>query len=175
MDFFLTGWLISSVEWIQSATAFPDFLNDHGWIWVAAETLHFIGLCLLLGTIGAFDLRLLGVAKDLPIGPLQRLLPWGVLGFMICLATGILFVLGNFWSTNAYFNNPAFKWKMGTILLAGANVLVFNLTGMSRAVSMLGVGASAPLGAKVVGASSLVLWISVIFWGRFLPILGDAF
>ena len=175
MDFFLTGWLISSVEWVQSTTAFPDFLNDHGWIWVASETLHFIGLCLLLGTIGAFDLRLLGVAKDLPIGPLQRLLPWGVLGFIICLTTGILFILGNFWSTNAYFNNLAFKWKMSMILLAGANVLVFNLTGMSRAVSILGAGASAPLGAKVVGASSLVLWVSVIFWGRFLPILGDAF
>jgi hypothetical protein len=175
MTLFPPAWLVSSLLWFQTTTQFPEFVNAHGWIWAAGETVHFMGLCLLMGTIGAFDLRLLGMAKGLPIGPLQRLLPWGVLGFAICLATGLLFILGNYWSSNAYFNNIAFKWKMAMILLAGVNVLVFNLSGMHRSVAVLGTGASAPLGARWVAGTSLVLWAAVIVAGRFLPILGDAF
>ena len=109
MNFFPPAWLVSSLTWFQATTKFPEFINAHGWIWAAGETVHFMGICLLMGTIGAFDLRLLGMAKSLPVGPLQRLLPWGVLGFATCLATGLLFIFGNYWSTNAYFNNIAFK------------------------------------------------------------------
>ncbi len=175
MDFLPPSWLVSSLEWFQATTKFPEFINAHGWIWAAGETVHFMGLCLLMGTIGAFDLRLLGMAKSLPIGPLQRLLPWGVAGFVICLMTGMLFIFGNYWSSNAYLNNMAFKWKMGLILLAGINVLLFSVTGMARAVAVLGPRASAPVGAKVIAGTSLALWVGVIFFGRFLPILGDAF
>lgn len=175
MDIFPPAWLVAGLLWFQNATKFPAFVNAHGWTWAAAETVHFMGLCLLMGTIGAFDLRLLGIAKSLPIGPLQRLLPWGVFGFGICAATGLFFILGNFWSSNAYFNNIAFKWKMSMLVLAGLNVAVFNLSGMNRSVAMMGAGASAPIGAKLVAGASLFIWATVIFWGRFLPILGDAF
>ena len=175
MTIFPPAWLVSSLLWFQAATKFPEFVNAHGWIWAAGETVHFMGLCLLMGTIGAFDLRLLGLAKAVPIGPLQKLLPWGVFGFFICLATGMLFILGNFWSSNAYFNNIAFKWKMSMIVLAGLNVMVFNLSGMNRSVAVMGTGASAPIGARFVAGTSLVLWAGVIIAGRFLPILGDAF
>jgi hypothetical protein len=175
MDFFPPAWLVSSLVWIQTTTGFPDFVNAHGWMWAGGEVLHFMGLCLLVGTIGAFDLRLLGMAKGLPIGPLIRLLPWGILGFVICVTTGLFFIIGNHWSSNAYLNNMAFKWKMSMILLAGLNLLVFKMSGMERAVAVLGPGATAPVGAKVAAASSMVIWVAVIFWGRFLPILGDAF
>jgi hypothetical protein len=175
MTLFPPAWLVSSLLWFQATTKFPEFINAHGWIWAAGETVHFMGLCLLMGTIGAFDLRLLGVAKGLPIGPLQRLLPWGVFGFVICLATGMLFILGNYWSSNAYFNNIAFKWKMSMILLAGLNVAVFNLSGMNRSVAVMGTGARAPFAARFIAGTSLVLWAGVIVAGRFLPILGDAF
>lgn len=175
MDLFPPTWLVSGLEWVQATTNFPEFVNQNGWIWVVGETLHFMGLSLLMGTIGAFDLRMLGMAKSLPIGPLQRLVPWGLAGFVLCLLTGVMFIVGNFWGSNAYFNNIAFKWKMAAILLAGINVLMFEVTGMGRAVAVLGPGASAPVGAKVVAGTSLLLWVAVIVCGRFLPILGDAF
>ena len=37
------------------------------WAWPLCETFHFIGLCLLIGIVGMFDLRVLGVAKELPL------------------------------------------------------------------------------------------------------------
>lgn len=167
-------WIRIGAEWLHG-TGFPEFVNDYSWVWPAGEILHFMGLCLLVGTVGLLDLRLLGMAKGLPVAPLQRLLPWGVFGFVLCLSTGILFLAGNPFATLEYLRNIAFVWKMSFILMAGLNVLVFYLTGIARAVDALGPGDDAPPRAKVIAAMSLSLWVSVIFWGRFLPTLGDAF
>ena len=64
---------------------------------------------------------------------------------------------------------------MTLIALAGVNVLLFYVTGIARAVEALGPGADTRPGAKVMAATSLVLWLGVIIFGRFLPVLGDAF
>jgi len=42
--------------------------------------------------VGVFDLRLLGMAKGLQVGPLQRLMPWGIGGFVINFITGAMFL-----------------------------------------------------------------------------------
>ena len=36
------------------------------WGWPAVESLHFIGLSLLIGTVGMFDLRMMGLEKGIP-------------------------------------------------------------------------------------------------------------
>src|SRR6267154_2035210 len=79
------------------------------WIWPACETLHFIGLALLMGCVGVLDLRMLGLAKGLELKPLQRLIPWGVGGFALNLVTGALFFIGNPYQ---YIRNIAFGYKM---------------------------------------------------------------
>jgi hypothetical protein len=139
------------------------------------ETFHFIGLCLLVGIVGSFDLRLLGIAKGLPIAPLRRLLPWGVFGFVLCLITGSLFVGGlgaNLAGDNAFdviMRDIFLQMKLLFIFLAGLNVLAFYLTGAARAVDALGSGDDAPPLAKVIAGASLVLWIGVVVFGRLIP------
>ncbi len=172
---FFPDWFVSALWWLQDSSGFPSFVNAHEWVWAIGEVLHFMGLCLLIGTIGTFDLRLLGIPNGLPIGQLQGLLPWGVLGFVTCLMTGMMFIVGNTWSAEEYLANSAFQWKMTLIALAGVNVLLFYATGIARTVEALGPGADTPLGAKVMAATSLILWLGVIIFGRFLPVLGDAF
>jgi hypothetical protein len=61
------------------------------------------------------------------------------------------------------------------IALAGTNVLAFYFTGIFRTVEKLGPGEEAPGSAKVIAAVSLFLWIGVMYLGRMLPFLGDAF
>ena len=56
------------------------------------ETLHFVGLCLLLGVVLTVDLRMLGVGKSLSFAALYQLLPLGMLGFTINLVTGMIFL-----------------------------------------------------------------------------------
>ena len=157
--------------WLQG-TAASKVVTQYSWIWPACETLHFAGLALLIGNVGVLDLRLLGAAKRLPVAPLNRLVRWGVLGFLITLMTGIVFFVG---VPTQYVNNLAFQLKLVFIALAGVNLAVFNLGGVARTVETLGPGDDAPALAKIIAATSLFLWVGVMFWGRMLPFIGNSF
>ena len=71
-----------------------------------------------------------------------------------------------------YTSNPAFRWKMIMIMLAGINVVYFTLFDEPWD---LGPGEKAPLLAKAVAASALFLVVGVLWCGRMLPFLGNAF
>jgi hypothetical protein len=149
-------------------------IGTYRWFWPLAEVLHFVGLILLVGIVTLFDLRLLGVAKRLPVAPLRRLLPWAVFGFALCVTTGLVFVTG-LWANVAVHPVEAVRidrylqLKLLFIFLAGANLFAFYQSGMSRAVDALGPGDDAPPLAKFIAASSLFLWVGVIYWGRLIP------
>ncbi|MAE95245.1 MAG: hypothetical protein CL910_11345 [Deltaproteobacteria bacterium] len=151
-----------------------DLINAHRWVWPLCEVLHFVGLTLLVGIVTVFDLRLLGVAKRMPIAPLRQLLPWAVVGFILCVVTGLVFVTG-LWANVAVRPLEALQidhflqLKLLFILLAGINLGAFSMSGMSRAVDSVGAGDEAPALAKVIAASSLFLWVGVIYWGRLIP------
>jgi uncharacterized membrane protein len=157
-------------KWLLT-TRLSAFVTGRPWVWPASETLHFIGLCLLVGAVGVIDLRMLGVARRIPFAPLFRLVRWAVLGFVINLVTGILFFAGH---PEQYIHNGAFQLKMVLVLLAGLNVVLFNLT-VFRKTAVLGAGESAPPGAQVVAAVSLFLWFGVMYLGRMLPYIGNSF
>jgi hypothetical protein len=139
--------------------------------WPACETLHFIGLALLIGTVFALDLRMLGVFKGLSIGGLHRLSRWGIVGFSICFLTGLVFFVG---APSQYIRNPIFYLKLLAIVLAGVNALVFEFKILPE-MTDLGPDSVAPYSAKLTAAVSIVLWICVMFFGRMLPFLGEAF
>ena len=146
-----------------------SFVLERTWVWPTCETLHFIGLSLLFGVAALVDLRMLGMMKSIPFPALHRLLPWGILGFGINLITGMLFFVG---APEQYTQNPVFTWKMALMMLAGLNVLYFTIFDEAWAV---GSGKDAPPLAKLVAASALVLVIGVMYCGRMLPFLGNAF
>ena len=155
-----------------AATRYSAFVNGHQWVWPACETLHFIGLALLIGNVGLLDLRLLGFEKRLPFTSLNRFVRWAVLGFAINFVTGITFFIGNPFQ---YIHNIAFGYKLAFMALAGVNVLVFYATGLFRTLVALGPGDDAPVLAKVIAATSLFLWIAVMYMGRMLPYIGNSF
>jgi hypothetical protein len=64
------------------------------WAWPAAESVHFLGLCLSFGVLLAVNLQILGVIKHIPFADVHRLLPWGMLGFGANLITGMFFFVG---------------------------------------------------------------------------------
>ena len=134
------------------------------WGWPAAESLHFIGLSLLIGTVGLFDLRLIGLAKRIPIAALHRLVPWGVLGFGLTAISGALFLMTE---PDQYIYNPAFHFKVLFMTAAGFNALAFYLTSFRRTTER-GAAPEAPRMAKIIAAVSLSLWIAVIVAGRLL-------
>jgi hypothetical protein len=166
METFLRTW----IEWPSVAR----FIEVHTWAWPLGETLHFFGIAMLIGGVGLFDLRLLGLAKGLPVKAVRRLLPWGVFGFVLCVASGLMFVTGMRANVpdGPYLILKRDVWlqtKFVFMALAGLNLLAFYVTGMNRAVDELGPGADAPRLAKVIAFASLFLWLGVIYFGRLIP------
>jgi len=144
-------------------------MTDYQWAWATCETLHFIGLSLLLGVVFLVDLRVLGVVKGVSFASLHRLLPWAALGFGVNVITGILFFVG---IPTQYIHNPSFYWKVAMVMIAGANALYFTLLDEPWT---LGPKEDAPLTAKVAAVSAMLLWVGVMYCGSMLPFLGNAF
>ena len=104
------------------------------------------------------------VTKQVPIAAFHRLIPFAILGFATNAASGTFFLMTD---PDQYVYNPAFHLKMLCVILAGANVALFYLT-MYRRVNRLGPGAQGPVLARLNGAVSLVLWVTVIICGRMI-------
>lgn len=137
------------------------------WMWPFMENLHFFGLSVLFGGLVAIDLRVLGVARWVPMKGALTLIPYVMVGFAINLITGLFFFAGD---PFRYFYNIAFQWKMGLIVLAGINALWFWF-GEHAKLSRLADGEQADFGAKMIALMSLVIWVIVIVLGRLIPYL----
>ena len=150
------------------ARTIGNYVRDTPWTWVTAETLHFVGLSLIIGVLTVIFLRLVGVMSFLPTSVLTRLLPWGMLGYAINTMSGMLFFAA---APQQYVDNPAFYWKLVFLLLAAANVLYFTFDDGWQTQT----GRSAPGLTKLLAASALFLWVGVMYWGSMLPFIGNAF
>jgi hypothetical protein len=146
-----------------------DYVAAHDWVWPLCETLHFIAMSLIIGTVGVVDLRILGAVKGIPIQYLDKFIPIGVLAFAVNAITGFIFVAGNpVGGPIEYLTNLSFQLKMTVLLIAGVNLLVFYVTGIHRGLEAVPADGDAPGRAKAVAAVSLTAWIFVIIFGRFL-------
>ncbi len=139
--------------------------------WATMMVLHFVGLSLIIGAVGVINLRIMGFAKELPFAPLHRLLPLAMAGLAINVVTGMLAFIG---MPAYYAADIAFWFKLAALMLLGLNVAIFYLTGIFDRVERLAPGEDAPLSAKVVAASSLLLWFTVIVSGRYIQHFEDS-
>ena len=154
---------MSLVRLFASVTPVGAFMRTH-WGWAAAESVHFIGLSLLVGALVLWDLRLLGVARRIPIAAAHQFIPWVLTGFAITAASGVMFLMAE---PTEYIYNVAFHGKVLFMLLAGANALAFYAT-VGTDTLRRGADAHAPAAAKIMATLSLAFWIGVIVCGRLL-------
>ena len=144
------------------------------WLVPLWKTLHVAGIVMLMGIVAVIDLRIFGVAKGLPLGPLQRLMPWAAGGFAVSLVSGILLVGAN---PQQYIGMPlnlAFFAKMSGVVLVGLNDILYFATGLKREVDGVDAGGAASASAKIVAGVSLALWFGVMYLGTTLPFFGVA-
>ena len=139
-------------------------LMNSAWGWPSVESLHFIGLSLLIGAVGLYDLRMLGLARGVPMDALHRLIPWGVGGYALNATTGFLFVTS---APDQYLYNPAFQVKLGLMAVAGLNVLFFYRFVFGQMAGSIA-GDRAPFPARVAAGVSLTCWMGVIVCGRLI-------
>ncbi len=122
---------------------------------------HTFGLALLVGANTVVDLRILGVAREIPLAPLKGLFRIMWIGFGINALTGVLLIIA--YPTKA-LTNPVFYLKLTCIALA-----IWIVTKLKERVFD---GNLNEKGMMARGATlakwSLALWIGAITAGRLL-------
>jgi uncharacterized membrane protein len=154
---------------LVKVSSIAGFVNTTNWAWPTAESLQFIGLVMLMGTVLIVNLRMLGVAKNISFAAVHRLLPWGVLGFVLNVLTGIVFFVT---VPDQYTQNIALEYKMALTMIAGANVLYFTVFDEAWAIEA---GGDAPARGKFMAGLTILLWIGIIWLGRMMPFIGGSF
>ena len=143
-------------------------VREELWLYPSIEIVHIVGFAILVGSIVMFDLRVLGLSKQVPVRLLARhLLPWTLGALVLIVPTGLLMFSAH---ASDFIANRAFQLKMALLLAAGINAAIFH-TGPYRTVDAWNVGAAAPLAARFSVAVSIFTWIAIIACGRLLAYL----
>jgi len=145
--------------WISNS-ALRDWVVSSGYIWPTLESLHFVSLCVLFGSILVIDLRLIGFYRNACAPLVGVLIRLALAAFAVNLATGVLFFAGN---TYKYVGNAAFEIKLLLILAAGVNAWVCKAR-LSHVVQTNAVSA----GSIAAGSLSILFWTGVIICGRMI-------
>jgi hypothetical protein len=161
----MPDWLEALLRTLQDS-ALGEAVRATPFLYPTLESLHILGIAVLVGPAFAFDLRLLGVGhRTVPVTTAARyLLPVSHVGLVIAGVTG--FVLLSAQAT-AVAGSAAAPWKFGLLLLAGLNVLVFH-RGIYSSVDEWASAVKTPVAARVAAATSSFAWTGVVFAGRFL-------
>jgi hypothetical protein len=158
------------ILWMKD-TAIAHAMIELPWLWPVCESLHFVGLALLVGAAGLFDLRLLGFLKAVPLAAAMQMRLWAAVGIAINLVTGVMFFVA---APDQYIENPAWWAKVLFLTVAVVNIAVFE-TRYGKRVLALTAAESTPVSFKIAGAISIASWAAVLYFGRMLPFIGNAF
>ena len=133
-------------------------LNTNEWSFPLLEIIHIASFALSIGTIALVDLRLLGLGMGRRTSAqlLQDTGLWTQFGILVAAMSGIVLV-----STDpaSYLHNPAFRFKMGCLLVA----ILYNYTVHARVAS----SEHSRFAGRMAGAFSIALWVAVVFGGIF--------
>jgi hypothetical protein len=157
----LTG-IISSIE----SSALGEWMRSYVKAMPIVESIHVMAVALLFGSILIVDLRLLGFANTRRAFTRvsDELLRYTWTAFVIAAITGAMMFTAN---AGTYFDNTAFRLKMLALLGAGVNMAVFHLV-TAKTVPTWDRQGQAPPAGRVAGALSILIWVGVIFLGRWI-------
>ena len=154
----------SILESVQSS-AVAEWMRNTNPAMQVVESTHVLAAVLVLGTVLIADLRLLGITDSqrpfMRIG--RETLPLTWVAFALAVITGSLMFTT---SAQTYFGNAAFQLKALALLVAGLNMLLFQVL-TARDVAAWD-SAKPPRAARIAGAVSLLLWVAVVLLGRWI-------
>jgi hypothetical protein len=153
-------------------SALADNIRENDVLFPLIESVHVLAICLVVGSILAVDLRLLGLAYvHRSVGAVTRgILPltWGA--FVVAVASGGLMFISN---ATKYLGNGFFLAKLVLIGVAGLNMLVFHAIS-AKDLRRWENDKKPPLAARLAGGLSIMLWIAVVACGRWIGFTMEA-
>jgi uncharacterized protein DUF6644 len=147
-------------------SALADNIRENDVLFPLIESVHVLAICLVVGSILAVDLRLLGLAwihrsvNSVTRGVLP--LTWGA--FVVAVGSGGLMFISN---ATKYLGNGFFIAKMILIGVAGLNMAMFHLIS-AKDLPRWENATRPPLPARLAGGLSILLWVTVVACGRWI-------
>ena len=142
---------------MNGLAAFFDGLRANPWAYPALESVHVVGIALLLGNLVALEIRVFGGAAALPVQALARLsLRIAAAGFGLAAVSGLLMFATQ---PSELLANRSFLVKMGLLALAGCNAAWFHARGSLDKLDTT---------ARVQMLMSTAVWLGVVFCGRWI-------
>lgn len=150
-------------------SAFGTWVREAPTIWAYATILflHTVGLGFVVGVNVAIDLRILGVARQMPLAPMRKLFPWMWAGFIVNALSGVALLIAD---ATTKLANPVFLIKMAFIALGVVNMAWSKRKLFDDQATLEQYPPSAR--ARRVAIVSLVLWIGATTAGRLMGYLG---
>jgi hypothetical protein len=151
--------------WLHD-TSFASAVRDGDFLFPSIECVHVLAITLVVGSIAIVDLRLIGVAStERSVSAVTAdVLPFTWTAFAIAVLTGAAL-----FSSHAvgYAANFEFRMKLLLLVFAGINMLAFH--GIMRRDRPLWLESHVtPWPGRVAGLISLLLWIGVVAFGRWI-------
>jgi len=144
------------------AGSIGEAIRDSTWLFPFIEAFHLVGLAVVGGAVLLVDFRLLGLGlRRQPVAELARdAQPWLIGGVLFMIGSGVPLFLAE--AIKCYYSF-AFWTKMAALALA----IVFSFT-VRRRVALAGEARVTPFWMRVVGATSILLWSTVGWGGRWI-------
>ena len=161
-----TGETVAASTEMGRTESMAEWVLDNAWVWPGMEAAHFIGMALLFGVMLLIIMRVLGIAKSVPFSAFHRLLPLGVFGFMLNVVTGMMFFVADSGRYTAMTNS--FYPKMTLIVLGGVAMVYFTIFDRTWDLKP---GDDARTPAKLAAVVTVLMWGTVVVYGRLLPYL----
>jgi uncharacterized membrane protein len=130
------------------------------------ESVHVLSICLVVGSILAVDLRLLGLASiHRSVSRVTHgILPLTWCAFVVAVASGGLLFISN---ATKYLGNGFFIAKLCLIGAAGLNMAIFHAIS-AKDLPRWENETRLPLPARLAGGLSILLWVAVVACGRWI-------
>ena len=144
------------------SNAIADILNNTEWAFPLAECFHIVFFGVAIGTIVMVDLRLLGLAfpRQTPAKLVHDTWAYTLIGLVITVFAGMAIFLSD---PLMYYYSPWFRFKAAALLVA----ILYNYTVHNKVAS----SSPPPVVSVIVGAISVMLWVSVVVGGIFIGLL----
>jgi len=157
--------LLSFCQWLAE-TPLSVQIRESNWTYPIIESVHVLGLCLFVGLLLLWDLRLVGITlRRVAVSEVwRRLIPWIALGAVIMVVSGLLLFASD---PVRFYGNIFFRIKAIGLLLALLNALAFHF-GVERQLKGWDMADVTPRAARVAGAVSILLWAVIVVTGRFV-------
>jgi len=151
-------------SWLENS-GFATWVREGAFLWAydIFLTCHAVGMAALVGLSAAVDLRILGVAPRLPLGPMERFFPLMYAAFWVNAISGVVLFIA--YPIKAV-TNPGFYIKMGGVVLAVVCIRRIKRQVFGNPVN-LGTR-PVPMNGRILAGASLLIWVGTITAGRLM-------